>query len=112
MGHFKTTTSSRANQNRFWMLIILFTVVYLSDLALTLYGLSSGLLIEANPLMHWLLDHGICMTVLLKLGLLGAFIAVFSFCTRVNPRLAVSGTITVLVPYSCIVLYHLASLAY
>lgn len=109
MGYLQKITVNRNYRNRLWILLLLFMIMYLSDLILTLYGLKVGLLVEENPLIRGLLRHGVAGVTFFKLGLPGAFVAAVSLCLRVNPQLAVWGTVVVLVLYTSIALYHLTS---
>lgn len=86
--------------------------VYLADLAFTLYGFKTGLLVEANPLMHMVLNYGLTAAIILKLGLLAVFIVAVSLCFRVNLRLAVWAVGVASGVYGTVVLWHVINLVY
>lgn len=52
--------------------------MYIADLALTLYGLKAGLLVEENPLVRMLLNHSLAAAIIFKLGLLAVFVVAAS----------------------------------
>lgn len=58
VGHLQRATITRTYKNRFWILLVLFIAMYLSDLAFTLYGLEAGWLVEENPLIRAFFGHG------------------------------------------------------
>ncbi len=90
---------------RLQILLFVLFVLNLADGALLLWGRSTGLFQEANPLMKWCLERGVGMFIWVKISLCSAYIVVSLLAKK--PKYLTPVTSLLVAIYSLIVFHSL-----
>lgn len=97
-------SSNIVNQESFLKkLLMALLLLNLGDMLFTLWGVETGMFVEANPLLRWCMNHGHLFFVLIKTGLCVQFVLGSLLVAKKVKYYAVMTSIVVLI-YSAVVL--------
>jgi hypothetical protein len=63
-------------------LLLALLILNMGDMISTIWGVETGLLIEANPMLHWLMERGMVLFVLVKTALCVQFVITALFLSK------------------------------
>jgi hypothetical protein len=107
MNYSSSTAEITSHQLLLKKLLLVLLVLNMGDMLSTLWGVEMGILIEANPLLRWLMDQHVLLFIMAKTALCVQFIFMAMFLSKKIKQFAgqfVMLTFLLILVYSAVVI--------